>query len=447
MSLASFCGLRSCNSTVLPGGATEGVWFLRDAGGSVVELSNCARESLSALVLVFIGAGILALAVHRDWAAKWGPKRRAQALPAWGSVELVLCILLGLVQPARLLWDGFINEVVLPASRLTDGVVSVMVLIGLHQHVLVVRGRVGCRTFTRLLLPFMWTAAATTFAWSMHSAIVTVQVVSSGSWGGESLATLLCASLQTVALGTLATVVTLRPPRRILDWRARAAKARRLGAAQRDINDRSPASLFNRDDEAAVALLDDLQDPPAMLSDSDDEGGSGKGAGAPRGGGRGLWAPLLAEICRLVWPREWALRLRLGACIACLVAGRVVTLLVPITYKRMIDELAAISQVWPPLSRACSLSLPPAPSLAPSPPLTHRPARPAFPISPPYTHSKAQGARHHIAGTAAGRRRQHILRHRHVGSLALHSGAVPYGRRRRVSGPARQCPQLPLDPG
>jgi len=88
-------------------------------------------------------------------------------------------------------------------------------------------------------------------------------------------------------------------------------------------------------------ILSSKMMPVIQYSDSDDDerpsvGGKSTKATRP-------WYLLIAEIWSFVWPNEFALQIRLVGCLACLVAARILAMLVPITYKIMIDELSEIT--------------------------------------------------------------------------------------------------------
>ena len=208
------------------------------------------QECSSAMALLLTNMGSMAIAVHRDRTARWGPKRRAQAAPAWKSVELVLCIMMGLIQPARMLWDGGVMEKQLPAFRWAAGILSALAWIALHQPVLAARGRVGHNTFVMIVLPLTWFMALAISFWAMHAAITVTNVVSGGSWRADSLAEFVCAILQMGVVIVLSTIAVSHPPVRVLDYRARAKRARSL--VRERLRSRS-AALYPDDDEAAVS--------------------------------------------------------------------------------------------------------------------------------------------------------------------------------------------------
>jgi ATP-binding cassette subfamily B (MDR/TAP) protein 6 len=55
------------------------------------------------------------------------------------------------------------------------------------------------------------------------------------------------------------------------------------------------------------------------------------------------WAALFVDACAYAWPEAPLLRLRVLLCVVLLVAMRVINLAVPITYKRLVDQLAGAS--------------------------------------------------------------------------------------------------------
>jgi ATP-binding cassette subfamily B (MDR/TAP) protein 6 len=104
-------------------------------------------------------------------------------------------------------------------------------------------------------------------------------------------------------------------------------------------------------------------------------GGGGRGGGGGGGGGGGLrepllpaadveagaaarraprrsWIALTGEALRYIWPDTLALRARAVACLAVVVAVRVLNLAVPLAYKRVVDEFARMSAAAHPAAGA-----------------------------------------------------------------------------------------------
>ena len=75
-------------------------------------------------------------------------------------------------------------------------------------------------------------------------------------------------------------------------------------------------------------------------------GGGGSDTPAPR-----TWATLFVDACAYAWPESTALRMRVFACVGLLVLMRFINLAVPISYKRLVDQLAAATSA-PPGERA-----------------------------------------------------------------------------------------------
>eukprot|EP00879_Flechtneria_rotunda_P018678 GHRR01019601.1.p1 GENE.GHRR01019601.1~~GHRR01019601.1.p1 ORF type:complete len:623 (+),score=198.83 GHRR01019601.1:173-2041(+) len=69
-------------------------------------------------------------------------------------------------------------------------------------------------------------------------------------------------------------------------------------------------------------------------------------AGPPESGTR-TWTTLFLEACKYAWPRTTPLRVRVLLCVLLLLLMRVVNLAVPITYKRLVDQLASATAAPP----------------------------------------------------------------------------------------------------
>jgi len=231
--------------------------------------------------------------------------------------------------PCLLLWDGGVMQKSLDPFRWSSGIVCPIAWVLVHRRVLVSRGRVGYDVCMKKILPLTWIVSCATFVWSIQSAIL-MHSLYSGQWRGDTKVRLVVAMIQNMLLCALIIVAVIRPPKRVLDYHSQAQKV---------LMRESRGALFSGDDELNAPLVQ--QTDASDDSDSDDDerpsvGGQSTKATRP-------WYLLIAEIWSFVWPNEFALQIRLVGCLACLVAARILAILVPITYKIMIDELSEIT--------------------------------------------------------------------------------------------------------
>jgi hypothetical protein len=89
-----------------------------------------------------------------------------------------------------------------------------------------------------------------------------------------------------------------------------------------------------------VPEIDDYQALPA--DDVEAAGSAGSDTPAPR-----TWATLFVDACAYAWPESLGLRMRVLACVGLLLLMRVINLAVPISYKRLVDQLAAATSAAP----------------------------------------------------------------------------------------------------
>jgi len=177
------------------------------------------QESVSALALLAIGLAGLIFTTQRDQRANWGKKRLAEAVPTWSTVELVLCILQGLMLPCY----GGVMQKSLDPFRWSSGIVCPIAWVLVHRRVLVSRGRVGYDVCMRKILPMTWIVSCATFVWSIQSAIL-IHSLYSGQWRGDTKVRLVVAMIQNMLLCALIIVAVIRPPKRVLDFHSQALK-------------------------------------------------------------------------------------------------------------------------------------------------------------------------------------------------------------------------------
>lgn len=304
-----------------------------DPWGGYEVASDCARDTVCSGALVAVSGALWLYAWHRVKTAKWNGERVARHLPPLSVLETVLCLVLGCVRPGLLVWDGGVMQRPLAPYRWATAfpVAAAWVF---HARSLRVRSPAD----TRLSPVAMWGTALVAAVWGAGAAVATHHV--RRQWAGDTEARLVVAAMEVALTAGLAGTALARPPK----WLNRERRMRRMRRQREQSGDGQGDGVAGeaggREGGEREALLVPGDDPDAS---TDEEGGEAPGTGADQRRKPKLpWWRFARQVAGFVWPRQLGVQLHFVACFVLLLAARFLTLLLPLTYKWMINELAEV---------------------------------------------------------------------------------------------------------
>ena len=304
-----------------------------DAWAGYDVASDCVRDTVGGGLVLGVSGVLFGWALHRVATAKWSPERMAKHLPPLAVVETLCCLALAVTRPFLLLWDGGVMQRPLALYRWATAFPAAVAWL-LHARCLRTRSPADLR----LALLALWGASFGAALWAGVAAVATHDTRRGGhAWAGDTEARLVVAALEVALTATLAGTALARPPAPLNRERRMRRLRRQALRAQQQAGERGGG----RGESSEALLLIDRdrdQDPDASTDEDSRRGDQGAGQKPKL-----PWYRFARQVAGFVWPRQLGVQMHLLACFVLLLAARVLTLLLPLTYKWMIDELAEIT--------------------------------------------------------------------------------------------------------